>query len=61
MSMADYLHNNWNKPKTPSSPARAYGGILVPDRKDENGDIVYKYKGVHISGKENRTSEDRDR
>lgn len=60
MSMADYLHNNWNKPKNPSSPARAYGGILAPDRKDEHGDIVYKYKGVQTGG-ENRQTQNRDR
>lgn len=61
MSMADYLHNNWNNPNNPSSPAKAYGGILAPDRKDEKGDIVYKYKGARDDEKENGTTKDRDR
>lgn len=44
MSMAEWLHNNWNDPANQLSPAKAYGGLLVADRIDENGDVVYKYK-----------------
>lgn len=43
MSMAEWLRNNWNDVKKGTSPAKAYGGILIPDRIDENGDVVYKY------------------
>ena len=60
MSMADFLHNNWNNPKGNLSPAKGYGGVLVPDRKDENGDIVYKYKGAYLNGEEKRTTTNRD-
>lgn len=42
-TMADWLHNNWNDIKKGTSPAKAYGGILIPDHKDENGDVVYRY------------------
>lgn len=43
ITMAQYLRNNWNDIKKGTSPAKAYGGILVPSRVDENGDVVYKY------------------
>lgn len=52
-TMADFLHNNWNNPNGQLSPAKGYGGILFPDRKDEDGDVVYKYKGVQVDGKKN--------
>lgn len=44
MTMAEWLHNNWNDVNNNLSPAKAYGGLLVADRLDENGDVVYKYK-----------------
>lgn len=44
MSMAEWLHNNWNDPSNQLSPAKAYGGLLVADRLDDKGDVVYKYK-----------------
>lgn len=31
--------------KKATSPARGYGGVLVPDGKDSNGDVIYKYRG----------------
>lgn len=42
-TMAQWLRSNWNDTKKGTSPARAYGGVLVPDGKDENGDIIYRY------------------
>lgn len=42
-TMAEWLHNNWNNPSKSTSPAKAYGGLLIPDRIDENGDVVYRY------------------
>ena len=41
--MAQWLRSNWNDTKKGTSPARAYGGVLVPDGKDENGDVIYRY------------------
>lgn len=49
-TMADFLHNNWNNPKGNTSPAKAYGGVLFPTRKDTNGDVVYEYRGVKKNG-----------
>lgn len=43
MSMADYMRYLWNNPQRGQSPYKMYEGILVPDGKDENGDIIYKY------------------
>lgn len=42
-TMADFLKDNWNNPKKGTSPARGYGGILRPDRRDDDGNIVYRY------------------
>lgn len=53
-SMYDYMHDIWNNPKSWQSPARYFGGALVPSAPDENGDIVYLYnkpfvdEGVHV-------------
>lgn len=43
MTMAQFLRNNWNNPSGGTSPAKEYGGILVPDGRDENGDVIYRY------------------
>ena len=42
-TMAQFLRDNWNNPSKGTSPAREYGGILVPIGRDKNGDVVYKY------------------
>ena len=42
-TMAQWLRANWNDVKKGTSPAKAYGGILIPDRRDQNGDVVYRY------------------
>jgi FkbM family methyltransferase len=53
-NMYDFMRDIWNTPKSWSSPARYFGGALVPSAKDENGDIVYLYnepfitEGIHI-------------
>ena len=44
-SMYEYLQYHWNKPKSLKSPCKYFEGILQPIRKDENGDLVYKYMG----------------
>jgi len=41
----DMMRYHWNKPKTAKSPYKYFGGVLVPLRVDENGDVVYGYKG----------------
>jgi len=43
ITMAESIRNNWNNVKGGDSPARMYGGILIPSGRDENGDVVYKY------------------
>lgn len=52
MTMAQFLRENWNTPEKGTSPAKGYGGILRPVRRDENGDVVYKYavKGEEDNG-----------
>ncbi len=47
-SMYDYMHDVWNKPTSWQSPARYFGGALVPAQPDENGDIVYLYNKPFI-------------
>ena len=42
-TMEQFIHNNWNAVKKATSPAKGYGGILLPDGLDEHGDVVYKY------------------
>lgn len=51
-TMAQFLRDNWNSPGKATSPAKGYGGILRPVRRDENGDVVYKYavKGEEDNG-----------
>ncbi len=41
MTMYDYLRWVWNNPNSGQSPYRMFEGILRPEGKDENGDIVY--------------------
>jgi DNA repair photolyase len=47
-TMFDFMHDTWNKPKSWSSPARYFGGALVPSELDENGDIVYLYNEPYV-------------
>lgn len=46
MTMADYMHWLWNNPQNGQSPYRLFEGIITPDGKDENGDIIYKYSNA---------------
>jgi len=48
MSMYDYMHDIWNNPRGWQSPARYFGGALVPSAPDENGDVVYLYNKPFI-------------
>lgn len=47
-NMYDYMHDIWNNPKSWQSPARYFGGALVPSAPDENGDIIYLYNKPFI-------------
>jgi DNA repair photolyase len=42
-TMADFLRWNWNTPNNGQSPYKFYGGVLRPERVDDNGDVVYQY------------------
>lgn len=45
MSMADYMHWLWNSPDAGQSPYTLFEGVLEPLlEKDENGDLIYKYR-----------------
>ena len=43
MSMKDYLRYLWNNPRQGQSPFRYFEGVMRPDGKDENGDLIYVY------------------
>jgi len=42
-TMFDYIHWVWNTPSNGKSPFKYFGGVLVPDGVDENGDLVYRF------------------
>ena len=43
MSMARYLRWLWNNPQAGQSPYKMFEGIMTPNGKDENGDLIYFY------------------
>ena len=43
MSMKDFLHYLWNSPRHGQGPYKIFERVLVPDGRDENGDIIYRY------------------
>lgn len=45
MTMFDYLHYLWNNPQEGQSMYTMFEGVVLPDGRDENGDIVYRYNG----------------
>jgi DNA repair photolyase len=45
MTMADYMRWLWNNPQSGQSPYKLFEGILTPQGKDANGDLIYKYVG----------------
>lgn len=44
MTMADYMRWLWNNPQSGQSPYKLFEGIIVPNGKDQNGDLIYEYK-----------------
>ena len=45
MSMSDYMRWLWNNPQAGQSPYKLFEGILVPQGKDAEGNLIYKYGG----------------
>ena len=43
-----YMRDIWNNPRSFMSPARYFGGALVPAPPDENGDVVYLYNAPWV-------------
>lgn len=43
-TLAEVLRSWWNDPNNSKSPYRYGGGRLYPDRVDECGDVVYRYR-----------------
>ena len=41
--MADYVKWLWNSPMNGQSPYNMFGGVMKPDGKDADGNIVYRY------------------
>jgi len=41
-TMADYIRYVWNSPRLGKSPAKMYGGILLPIGRDGSGDVIYE-------------------
>lgn len=46
MTMADYMRWLWNNPQAGQSPYKLFEGALVPDGKDGDGNLIYKYNGA---------------
>lgn len=48
-NMADYMHDCWNNTKSMMSPARYFGGELLPATElDSDGDVVYMYNQPYV-------------
>lgn len=48
MSATRYMHYVWNNPKHAHSPYQMFEGAMVPESKDENGDIIYRFNGARF-------------
>ena len=46
MTMAEYMRYLWNNPQNGQSPYKLFEGAMVPDGKDVNGNIIYRYNGA---------------
>lgn len=48
-NMAEYMHDCWNSTKSMMSPARYFGGELLPATElDSDGDVVYIYNTPYV-------------
>lgn len=43
MTMADYMRWLWNNPQAGQSPYKMFEGVMYPDGKDEEGNLIYHY------------------
>ena len=43
LTMEQYLRYLWNTPKSGKSPYKVFEKVLIPNGRDENGDIIYTY------------------
>lgn len=43
MTMADYMRWLWNNPQSGQSPYKMFEGVIYPDGKDEEGNLIYHY------------------
>lgn len=43
MSMAEYMRWLWNNPQAGQSPYTMFEGVMKPEGKDENGNLIYVY------------------
>lgn len=43
MTMANYLRWLWNNPQSGQSPYKMFEGVMYPDGKDEEGNLIYHY------------------
>jgi DNA repair photolyase len=52
MNLLNRMRNVWNNPNEDSSPYKYFGGIMFPDRIDEDKNVVYKYRPLTTEKKE---------
>lgn len=43
ITIYEHVKNVWNSPNNGLSPYKYFQGVLVPEKLDENGNVVYKY------------------
>ena len=43
MTMANYLRWLWNNPQSGQSPYKMFEGVIYPDGKDDEGNLIYHY------------------
>jgi hypothetical protein len=48
---ADFLKETWNELKKERSPLNYFQGAIVPIDRDEDGNVVYQYKGLKRTNK----------
>lgn len=41
--MARYMQWLWNNPQSGQNPYKMFEGALLPDGKDSEGNLIYKY------------------
>ena len=58
LTMFDWLRRLWNNPNAANSPYKYFGGVLVPEGRDEHGDVIYVYRGPPLPS---RSLPDEDR